>query len=438
MIERLVIHRFRGIREGVLDDLGKVNLLIGPNNSGKTTILEMLYLGGTSGRPCELILENVQDGVYPAAASLPYDFLGFQSLPRLRQRHGHKDRWEESPATLTEEGGLAIALHALPDAHPLRDFRLAAPLPEPGQKDKASFYKKDLSAVALFSLDRQKGIPSAMVPSDFAKHHIRSEASRWHYLWQPEWIYDGERQEPLDHLAVWAEEGASPALRHVLFFDFHTISDHFIDRFHKWAYQNIPDWHEKIAHSLARVFPTLQGAIVEVADAPDGQKGRTGYLRFPGRTPLSIDQFGDGSRHAFKVLASLLALAEVVDREQPGLFLWEDPELFMHPDALGRMLSEVIHLIQDKPIQVFLSTQSLEVVGLLTHHFRPRDPEFQEALRAFRLQLDAGHLYAATFHFQNLYTWLEQGMDPRYWGVVDLPISYRYREAEKLLSEEEL
>ncbi len=59
MIKRLVVHRFRGIREGVLDDLGKINLLIGPNNSGKTAILEMLYLGGTSGRPVQLILDDV-------------------------------------------------------------------------------------------------------------------------------------------------------------------------------------------------------------------------------------------------------------------------------------------------------------------------------------------------------------------------------------------
>lgn len=438
MIERLVAHRFRGIREGVLSDLGKVNLLIGPNNSGKTAILEMLYLGGTSGRPCGLILENVQDGTYQASAPLPYDFLGFQPLPRLRRRHGHKERWEESPATLTEESGLAITLPDLPDTHPLYDFRLAAPLPKAGQKDRAAFYKKDLSAVALFSLDRQKGIPSEIVPPGFVEHHIQSEASRWHYLWQPEWVYTWEPQQPVDHLAVWAEEGTLPAPRHVLFFDFHTVGDHFTDRFHKWAYQNIPDWHEKIAHSLARVFPALQGAIVEVADAPDGQKGRTGYLRFPGRTPLPIDQFGDGSRHAFKVLASSIALAEVGGREHPGLFLWEDPESFMHPESLGRLLNEVMHLIQDKPIQVFFSTQSLEVVGLLTHHFQQQHSGLQEALRAFRLELDAGRLYAATFHFQNLYTWLEQGMDPRYWGVVDLPISYRYREAEKLLSEEDL
>lgn len=441
MIERLVIHRFRGIREGVLDDLGKFNLLIGPNNSGKTAILEMLYLGGTSGRPCELILESVQNGVFQATVSLPRDFLKDEPLSRLRRRHGHAGGWDASPATLTSEHGLAVSLHKLPDKHPLHDFRLGAPLSETGQKDTTAFDEADLEAVALFSLNQQKGVPSEMVPASFAEHQVRSETSRWHYLWQPAWVYKWEQQAPLDHLAVWAEEGAQPAPEHVLFFDFHTANTHFTERFAQWAKNSLVDWREQIAATLGRVFPELSGATIEIDDAPNGhalRAGECGYVRFPGRTRLSVDHFGDGTRHAFKVLASLIALTEVVDEERPGLFLWEDPELFMHPTTLGRLLDEVMRLIEDKPIQVVFSSQSLEVAGLLTHHLREKYTKLQEGLRAFRLELDEGRLHAATFRFQNLYTWLEQGMDPRYWDIVDSPISYRYRDAEKFVSEEEL
>jgi len=128
----------------------------------------------------------------------------------------------------------------------------------------------------------------------------------------------------------------------------------------------------------------------------------------------------------------------VVSDEHPGLFLWEDPELFMHPESLGRLLDEVVRVVSTKPIQVFLSTQSLEVVAWLTHHFYKRCTEFKEMLRAFRLSLEAGRLSVAIFHFENLLAWLEQGMDPRYWGVRDLPFSYRYQEAEKVTLEEEV
>jgi AAA15 family ATPase/GTPase len=41
-LQSLVIEHFRGIREGRIDDLTDVNLLIGPNNCGKTSVLEAI------------------------------------------------------------------------------------------------------------------------------------------------------------------------------------------------------------------------------------------------------------------------------------------------------------------------------------------------------------------------------------------------------------
>ncbi|RMD65477.1 ATP-binding protein, partial [Candidatus Parcubacteria bacterium] len=180
---------------------------------------------------------------------------------------------------------------------------------------------------------------------------------------------------------------------------------------------------------------------VDVDDAPEGQEGETGYIRTKeGRLP--IDHFGDGARHAFKVLAGLIALCEVVDKEHPGLFLWEDPELFMHPESLNRLLRTIMQLIKHKPIQVFCSSQSLEVVALFTHYFAKDKSALQDdlrnKLRAFRLDLEDGRLYAAVFHFANLRTWLEQGMDPRHWGVVDLPLTHFYREDTEATAEEDL
>ena len=42
-IDNLTIHRFRGIRDLTLENLGQINLLVGINNSGKTTVLEAIY-----------------------------------------------------------------------------------------------------------------------------------------------------------------------------------------------------------------------------------------------------------------------------------------------------------------------------------------------------------------------------------------------------------
>lgn len=43
-LDSVIIHQFRGIRDLELKDLGRVNLLVGINNSGKTSVLEALQI----------------------------------------------------------------------------------------------------------------------------------------------------------------------------------------------------------------------------------------------------------------------------------------------------------------------------------------------------------------------------------------------------------
>lgn len=441
MIERLVIHRFRGIRQGDLSDLGKINLLIGPNNSGKTAILEMLYLGGTSGRPTQFIRQDLppEEGVFEASTSLPADLLGLSPLSRLRERHGKSPLWLNNPAVLTEAGSLQVNLAAIHNSNSSwKSFQLSAPLEEWGVKKSAQFTQADIERLALFTLARAGKVHAGMIPPYFEEVKIRAEDTRWHYLWEPEWVHLAQRKSPIDHLAVWAEAGYPLQADRVLFFDFHTANAHFTREFAQWAKNQPWDWTKRIGNHLARIFRDLKGAKIEIDDAPDMQEGESGYIRRQGEGRLSIDQFGDGARHAFKLLAGLTALAESVDEAHPGLFLWEDPELFLHPEALYRLLKEVMQIVQNQPIQVFVTSQSLEYVGLLTALFQQKQAKQQKMLRTFRLKLDAGQLQAAKFRYENLYTWLEQGMDPRFWNVVDLPISYRYRGTEKTFSEEDV
>jgi hypothetical protein len=49
MIHSVKISGYRGFSDFEMRDLGRVNLLVGRNNSGKTSVLEALYLLGTAG-----------------------------------------------------------------------------------------------------------------------------------------------------------------------------------------------------------------------------------------------------------------------------------------------------------------------------------------------------------------------------------------------------
>src|SRR3990172_8321330 len=124
MIEKLIIHRFRGIREGIISDLSKINILVGPNNSGKSAILEILYLGGVCGRPCGFLSLEPAEEVFSIKAWVPVenDFLYYCPFSRIAQRHGYQEIWKDAPGGLTEASSLAYNLDSLPDSHPLRHF----------------------------------------------------------------------------------------------------------------------------------------------------------------------------------------------------------------------------------------------------------------------------------------------------------------------------
>jgi AAA15 family ATPase/GTPase len=62
MIESILIKNFRGIQTGQIDRFRKFNLLVGPNNSGKSTVLEALYLATTADRPARITIPRLKSG----------------------------------------------------------------------------------------------------------------------------------------------------------------------------------------------------------------------------------------------------------------------------------------------------------------------------------------------------------------------------------------
>ena len=426
MIKRLVIHRFRGIRQGTLEDFGKINVLIGPNNSGKTAILEMLYLAGVAGRECEVLIPDVEPSAWKATTLNRYDFLYQEPMLRLRKRHNEPKAWESSPAVLTDEYTLSVELTHIPQEYPLKKFTLVGPPEEGGRKH--AFGKRDTTRISLFRLSSNSvSVPEPLTPDYFDAQKVTLDNAHWVYLWEDSWVYRWDKEKPADYFAIWAAEGLLPDADHVLFFDLHTATELFEQKFSKLTYRGIKNWENYIAEHLGNAFPEMEGARVNMK--PYRGNKWTGFIEFPDREPIPIDHFGDGARHAFKVLATLIALREQVSEDKPGLFLWEDPELFMHPRSLNKLLKEVLSLVKDKPIQVFLSSQSIELIAMLTAQIE--NFTLQSQYRVCRLDLEQGQLYVAKYRYENVFAWLESGMDLRFWNVEDLPISYNYKQTVK-------
>src|ERR1700730_9586283 len=54
MLKSIQIKGYRGFADFEMGDIGDVNLLVGQNNSGKTSVLEALYLLASQGDPVSL------------------------------------------------------------------------------------------------------------------------------------------------------------------------------------------------------------------------------------------------------------------------------------------------------------------------------------------------------------------------------------------------
>ena len=454
-IQRLLIHRFRGIREGVLEDLGKINLLIGPNNSGKTSILEMIYLAGLSGRRVAIVGENIeypkqeqegsekgqssaekgkempqtqisnemenkeneQTSSFPAIP-LEKDFLHYRPFERLLRRHEHEKHTMYAYHVALYQGSLLFELDRLPKGSPLKNFQMSLELPPYGI---GGFTEEDKYEVRMFSLVAPEEHP-VKPPTFFDQRNVQQGAV-WHYLWDGLWVYrhppfEVEKDEKgkerilgVSYLSIWVIEGQLPAPDKVLFLDFHSATEPFKASFAQASFLNLPAWEEEIGKYMGSVFPELEGCRVSIKPTESGTTW-TGYVQQGKGKPVEIGHFGDGARHAFKVLATLIALAESVDENHPGLFLWEDPELFMHPATLGRLLDTVMGIVADKPIQVFMTTQSLEVIAWLVG-FLEKDIIQPSDIRTYRLNLTNGLLKVMPFKGKEIAGWIEFIGDPR-------------------------
>lgn len=416
MIERLILSRFRGIRKGVIKDMGKINLLVGPNNSGKTAILEAIYWSSVSGRNCGIYSRDLpelkdKDGLsYVRNAFVPVekDLLGLPPCPRIWKRHGKSELWKETPGTVSEDGILVYNIPHLKKDDPLKSFRLIPPQTEE-IRDVEKFDENTLSTTGVFVLDNFKGADDVLkcylpdlYPEEFSSGgQYRCSAFTWH----PDFIHWGKS------LGAWGIEGETADADCVLFFDFHATGDHFTWDFW-WAMRDVPDWRNQLTHAFGKVIDGIGEFRASIEPHPILRGMMQGAVEIEGKGTIPIDDFGDGARHAFKVLAGLTVLADRCKDGKEGVFLWEDPELFMHSKSLCRLIKEVMEIVKDKPIQMFISTQSLDVLAYMAEMMENKFCD-EDDVRTYRLGLSDGLLDTEDFWGSALNDWLHSGFDPR-------------------------
>lgn len=409
MIDSVWIRDFRGIHTAHVTGLRSINVLVGPNNSGKTAFLEALYLGCGVGRQAKAYNRKWRgQGLLPTT-----DFLQELPMVLVRRKHLHaagsldaaritqKQRSDDLPYSMVT---VRIDAKAAPQKT-LELFTSEHATPE----DWPDSYRTQLALIRYYALpeeylydrlpyapDELLGHPDWVIPGDCHLVHFWDRPFTYHYAGQ----------------AAWYLTGTPAVAKHTFFYDGQQTLAHIPTDFYIDMISVVPGWSQKIAQRVGRVLGITEPFNVLFMPTGPNKEWMQGQIAFADRPALPIDDFGDGARAVFKVLAPLIALAELVTYEEPGIFLWEEPELFQNPLTLGRLLAEVADLAQSRPLQVFMATHSLEVVAHLVQQVQAGTLK-EEALCTLTTQLHKGAFTAQASSTDEIRIWTRMHQDLR-------------------------
>jgi len=231
--------------------MGKINLLVGPNNSGKTAILEALYWLSVSGRRCGLYSRGLpelkdEDGlssrIRDAFVPIEADLLGFPPCSRIWKRHGKSELWQEATGFVSD-GALVCKTPHLKEDDPFKTFKLISP-PAEEIRDTEKFDEDALSTTGVFVLDNPESMGDILehylpdlYPDEFSSDE--NVHRRFAFTWYPDFIHWGRS------LGAWGVEGTVAYVDCVFFFDFHATDCHFTNDFW-WAMRDVRGWRKQL------------------------------------------------------------------------------------------------------------------------------------------------------------------------------------------------
>jgi len=322
-IDEFIIHQFRGMRALKLEGLGQFNLLVGDNNSGKTSVLE--------------------------AFSLFCDSLDWR-------------RWS-NVASMREVGGIySLSLNEritwlFPQEHTNHDSSLANP--EILLTASGSFPVKDVTAhYESYTEIVQTRFPRAAEGESPDEREKEVEGIKIQVASSIQ--TSPSTNEVLNETFVFPYNRAIPPVRRpeiaVLPAQLINPSSHRLANTPSQLWTNVINAETKAdAIKLLRSFdPEIQD--IDIVLGPSDRPTVSVKHKKLRRAPLST--FGDGLRRIFTFAAAIPGARE-------GLLLVDELELAIHTGALEKTIGWLVKACTQNKVQLFATTHSLEAVDAI-------------------------------------------------------------------------
>jgi len=335
-LRSLQIAQFRGIQELKLEDFGRINLFVGPNNSGKTSVLDALSLFC---RPLDI--NNWREAAWrrevkSARTPLtePFKWLFPQFVESNHPR----------PHSIWIYGqGQYAGRRVMAEYNEFKEFGQEEMILRETRSDEDIQEKAETGLAIEVLADFAQEIMGHFDETNLGQHRIEFK------------VVDNRRN-------VYPTKVEEPALGLAL------ISPH--------THRTTQDtsWYFSEAIKRERNDQNLRKAFVEVMQRIDpgvldldlvetGQTTSTIMVkhRLTGRTPIAA--FGDGLRRALLIAATIPAVPN-------GVLLIDELESALHVSVLESVLQVLKWAAEQYNVQVFATTHSLEAVDGVIRAFK--------------------------------------------------------------------
>jgi AAA15 family ATPase/GTPase len=335
-LETVTIHQFRGLRDLELKDLGRINLLVGLNNSGKTSVLEAL----------SVYCHPLDIKVWLSTANQREQDIGvyrIRLLDAIKWLFTHNSASivePDKPIILISSTGLFSVKKLIASYEEMEQISLSeesnirnisneeeienedTPRVKKGIKLKIEVFADDGYQLSLF------GEPPACI-TDFL-------------LWEDERFYrlPGKREPSLKTSVV------TPSSHRSEVGQFRLLSEATFQNFKADVIQLLQQMDNNISD-------------IEILLPPESMSSRFNiYIQHKKLGLAPVSTFGDGIR---RLLHIALKLASV----KGGILLIDELESTIHTEALQNSFQWLVKWCTEMDVQLFATTHSLEAVDAL-------------------------------------------------------------------------
>ncbi len=362
-IESVEITWFRGIKEASINDLTDVNVFLGSNGVGKSSILEAIYLVSTWFNDKDLIR-------------------GIGKTDYIVYRRTGRGDW----------GRLKDLLWYNMDTS--KDIEI-----------KLTSRKEKLEYIVPYSYESKPPVLLKPLKEILVKYKVFSNT---YLIPQGKGFYEYKSKytKTFDpKISIWISsiiDKYNGFLRNTLFIDpLFLRKPVYLERF---------IWSKLLSRRLDKrvvgfIREYYEGDAEGLTYAPFGDT----YMLFLNLsdTTVAIDSLGDGVRSAIALLSALLIVRDTV-------VLIEDPEIHQHPRGLGFISKALAEMSRENNLQFIISTQSLEFVRVLSRVCSEEGIGF----RVFFIEKSNGVVEARVLESVDIDTLRSLGIDPRFLDVL--------------------